>query len=141
MGLGLAVLPKKLVARIWANEYINFSEHPPAKGKVRALNQSLEGQVILMQAEDLLQSKKLIPNLPTWVQYFAIYVTVVNQRSIPVRFADLMAYAATFPQRARSTSDQPGWFMTKTSARKQPATHPSCGQKLTQAPTCSAFLL
>lgn len=41
-GLGLPALPKELAARIMANEYIDFSELPPAKGKVWALNQSLE---------------------------------------------------------------------------------------------------
>ena len=43
------------------------------------------------------------------------------------------------PQSARSTSGQLGWSMTKTSARKQPATQPSCGcKKLTKASTNSA---
>ena len=86
-GLGLPALPKKLVARIWANEYIDFSELPPAKGKVQALNQSLEGQVILVQAEDLLQSKRLIPDLPTWIQCFAVYATVLTKK-YPGRFAN-----------------------------------------------------
>ena len=34
-GQGLPALPKKLVDRILSNEYIDFSELPPAKGKVR----------------------------------------------------------------------------------------------------------
>ena len=51
-GQGLPALPKKLVDRILSNEYIDFSELPPAKGKVRPLHQGLEGQVILVQAED-----------------------------------------------------------------------------------------
>ena len=37
MGSGLAALPKKLVERIRANEYIDFTELPPAKGKARSL--------------------------------------------------------------------------------------------------------
>ena len=32
-GQGLPALPKKLVDRILSNEYIDFSELPPAKGK------------------------------------------------------------------------------------------------------------
>ena len=44
MGPGLPALPKKLVDRVQANEYIDFLELPPAKGKVRTLNQSLEGK-------------------------------------------------------------------------------------------------
>ena len=63
-GPGLPALPKKVVERIHAGEYIDFSELPPAKGKVRPLHQGLDGQVILVQAQDLLQSKKLIQDLP-----------------------------------------------------------------------------
>ena len=36
-GAGLPALPKKMVERILANEYVYFSELPPAKGKVRSL--------------------------------------------------------------------------------------------------------
>ena len=81
-GPGLPALPKKVVERIHAGEYIDFSELPPAKGKVRPLHQGLDGQVILVQAQDLLQSKKLIQDLPTWVQCFAVYVAVVVQKQL-----------------------------------------------------------
>ena len=108
-GLGLPALPKKLVARIWANEYIDFSELPPAKGKVWALNQSLEGQVILVQAEDLLQSKRLIPDLPTWIQCFAVYATVLTKK-YPGRFANLMAYAAAIATASKKYK-WPAWVV------------------------------
>ena len=44
IGTGLPALSKKLVARVLANEYIDFAELPPAKGKGRPMPQSLEGQ-------------------------------------------------------------------------------------------------
>ena len=65
IGAGLPALPNKLVAKIRANEFIDFAELPPAKGKMRSFPQGLEGQVIVVQAEDLLQAKKLIPDLAT----------------------------------------------------------------------------
>ena len=79
-GPGLPALPKKVVERIHAGEYIDFSELPPAKGKVRPLHQGLDGQVILVQAhdQDLMQSKKLIQDLP---QCFAVYIAVVVQKT------------------------------------------------------------
>ena len=77
-----------------SNGYIDFLELPPAKGKVWPLHQSFKGQVILVQAEDLLQPRKLIPDLPTWVQCFTIYVAVLAQKQ-PARIPELMAYAAT----------------------------------------------
>lgn len=60
-GMGLAALPKKLVEKIKANEYIDFTELPPAKGKSCPVPQSLEGQVdLVVQAADLLQARKVV---------------------------------------------------------------------------------
>jgi hypothetical protein len=42
IGTGLPALPKKLLTRVRANEYIDFSELPPAKGKGRPMPQFLE---------------------------------------------------------------------------------------------------
>ena len=63
IGQGLAALPKKVVERIKANEYVDFAELPPAKGKARPVPQSFDGQVIVVQAEDLMQSRKNHPGL------------------------------------------------------------------------------
>ena len=49
-GVGLPALPKKLVAKILPNEYIDFAELPPARGKNKPMSHALEGQVILVQA-------------------------------------------------------------------------------------------
>lgn len=68
MGTGLTALPKKLVANILAGEYIDFDDLHPARGKTRPASQALEGQVIVVQAADLLQTRKIIPDLATWVQ-------------------------------------------------------------------------
>ena len=92
-GAGLPALPKKMVERILANEYIDFSEFPPAKGKVRSLPSGLEGQVVLVQAADLSQYKKLIPDLSTWMQCFALYLAVLAPQQ-PSRIPDLMAYTS-----------------------------------------------
>ena len=48
MGPGLPPLHKKMVEKIGANEYIDFTELPPAKGKGRSLTQPAEGQIILL---------------------------------------------------------------------------------------------
>ena len=54
---GLPALPTKLIARVLANKYVDFTELPPAKGNGRPTPQSLEGQV---QAAELLQARKII---------------------------------------------------------------------------------
>ena len=91
MGTGLPALPKKLVAKILANEYIDFAELPPARGKTRPASQALEGQVIVVQAADFLQTRKIIPDLATWVQCFSLYVATIATK-FPGRVPELMAY-------------------------------------------------
>ena len=56
-----------------ANEYIDFSELPPVKDKDWPMPQSLKGQVIVVQTAELLQARKIIPDLATWMQCFSIY--------------------------------------------------------------------
>ena len=65
LGSGLAALPKKLVTKILANEYIDFAELPPARGKSKLMPQSLDGQIIVVQAVDLVQVRKIILDLAT----------------------------------------------------------------------------
>ena len=43
VGAGFQTLPKRLIDRIRASEYIDFAELPPAKGKSRTVSQAMEG--------------------------------------------------------------------------------------------------
>ena len=108
-GAGLPALPKKMVERILANEYVDFSELPPAKGKVRSLPSGLEGQVVLVQAVDLSQSKKLIPDLATWVQCFALYMAVLAPHQ-PSRIPNLMVYMSGIAK-ASQKYNWPSWLV------------------------------
>ena len=78
LGIGILALPKKLVERIKAGDYVDFTEMPPAKEKRRPLSSVLEGQVVLVQVSDLSFTRKVLPDLTTWTQCFAMYVTVVS---------------------------------------------------------------
>lgn len=75
--IGRPALPKKLVDKIEAGEYIDFTELPPARGKSRSILPKVESQVQVVQAMDLLQSCWVIPDLATWLQWFAIYAAVI----------------------------------------------------------------
>lgn len=88
---GLPALPKTLIARVLANEYVDFAELPPAKGKGRLMPQSLEGQIIVVQAVELMQTRKIIPDLATWIQCFSIYTATLLSK-YPARMPELMAY-------------------------------------------------
>ena len=88
---GLPALLTKLLHRIWANEYIDFAELPPAKSKPRSFPSDLEGRVLLVQLHELDSSRKAIPDFTTWAQCFALYSAAILQRQ-PNRAGDLMAY-------------------------------------------------
>lgn len=51
---------------------------------------SLEGQVIVVQEADILQSLRIIPDLATWSQCFILYVAALAPHQ-PARLLDLMA--------------------------------------------------
>ena len=90
-GEGLPSLPKKCVDKILAGEFMDFAELPPAKGKVKAIPQAGEGQIVVIQAADLMESRKLIPDLATWIQCFSIYAAVITTKE-PERAKNLLAY-------------------------------------------------
>ena len=64
VGMGLPAITKKLLQKIQANEYLDFGELPPAKGKTKSVPQSLEGQVIDIQAAELYKQRK---SSQTWL--------------------------------------------------------------------------
>ena len=122
IGIGLPGLPKKLIARVLANEYIDFSELPPAKGKGRPMPQSLEGQVIMVQATELLQARKIIPDLATWMQCFSIYAAALCAK-YPARLPELMAYQ-TIIAKASQRYWWPSWVVYDQNFRQEAAGNP-----------------
>ena len=45
-GSCLPAVPRKTAEKIWAGEYIDFSDIPPARGKAKSLPSSMEGHII-----------------------------------------------------------------------------------------------
>ena len=122
IGVGLPALPKKLIARVHANEYIDFAELPPAKGKARPMPPSLEGQVIVVQAAELMQARKIIPDLATWIQCFAIYAATLSSK-YPARMPELMAYQ-TIIAKASQRYRWPSWIVYDQNFRQEAAGNP-----------------
>ena len=122
-GTGLAALPKKLVDKMVAGEYVDFAELPPAKGKARAVPQALEGQVLVVQAADLMQSRKIIPDLATWVQCYALYVAAIAPHK-PERVPELMAYQGAIAK-ASLKYKWPSWIVYDQNFRQEVANNPS----------------
>ena len=123
IGTGLAALPKKLVDKIQANEYIDFNKLPPAKGRSKGLPQMLEGQVILIQSADLVQSRKMIPDLATWLQCYSLYVAVMAAKH-PERTTELMAYQSQIT-RSSTRYRWPTWLIYDQNFRQEAANNPS----------------
>ena len=90
IGPGLPALPKKIVEKMLSGVYVEFAELPPAKGKGWSTPQVAEGQIVIMQAADMLPNKKAIPDLATWLQCFRLHVAVIASRQ-PNQVPDLMA--------------------------------------------------
>lgn len=119
LGAGLSTLPRRTVERIKALEFVDFNKLPPAKGKMRASPHSSDGRIVVVQAEDLMQSKKLIPDLQTWLQCFALYVAVAAADQ-PEKLPDLMSLIAKASKKFR----WPSWVVYDTNFRMEVAGKP-----------------
>jgi len=116
---GLPCLSQRIIDKIVAGEYVDFSELPPVRGLSRSLPPYLEGQVIVVQAEDLMASRKLIPNFETWAQCFALYAAVVISHD-PSRAGDLMAYSHSIAAMAKKYP-WPSWIAYDQAFREESA--------------------
>ena len=123
-GEGLPTLPKKCVEKILAGEYIDFAELPPAKGKVKSIPNTVEGQIVVVQATDLLETRKLIPDLATWVQCFGIYAAVITSKD-PTRMKNMFVYL-TLIAKCSQKYRWPSWVVYDQNFRQEAA---EMGQK------------
>ena len=87
----LPALSKKCVEKILAGEFVDLADLPPARGKEKAIPSASEGQIVVVQAADVMEHRKLIPNLATWVQCFNIYAAVIISKE-PERARNLLGY-------------------------------------------------
>ena len=131
-GPGLPLITKKVMEHIQRGEYVDFAELPPAKGKGKLPAHGLEGQVVVVQAADLVRSRRIIPDLATWMQCYAIYVAVKGAHS-PDGVPELMAYQAIIAKASRKSSGHHGSYTTKISDRRQQVVLASHGRGSSQA--------
>ena len=92
-GRGLSALAKNLGERILVGELVEFTELPPAKGKIKGLPHSVKGQIVVVQAADLSDKRKMVPGIATWVQCFSISISVVTSEA-PDTTRSMLAYPA-----------------------------------------------
>ena len=120
LGYGIPSIPQKTRDRILAGEYIDFTDLPPAKGKTCPLSlPASEGNIIMVNAFDLMQQKKLIPDIGTWVQCFTIFAGVICSQS-PGRLPDLLGYLYQIT-RASQRYKWPAWVIFDQNFRQEVA--------------------
>ena len=64
----------KLVDKIKAGEYVDFTEMPPQAHLPRGKASPRHLAVVLVQVSDLSLTRKVLPDPATWVQCFAMYL-------------------------------------------------------------------
>ena len=121
LGVGLPALPRKLVDKIEAGEYIDLTELPPARGNSQSILPAVEGQVLVVQAVDLLQSRRVIPDLATWLQCFAIYAAVIAAKQ-PSCLPDLLACMSIIAKASKKFL-WPSWVVYDQNFRQEAASY------------------
>ena len=122
-GPGLPLIPRRVAEQIKRNEYVDFAELPPAKGKGKLPAHGLEGQVVVVQAADLVRSRCIIPDLATWLRCYAIYAAVKGTLQ-PASIPELMAYQAVIAKASRKFK-WPSWIVYDQNFRQEAAGNPS----------------
>ena len=89
----------------------------------RSVPQGLEGQVIVVQAADLMQTRKIIPDLATWIQCFGLYAAVLLKQK-PEKVSELIAYMTTI-SKASVKYKWPSWVIYDQNFRQDAAGNPS----------------
>ena len=122
VGPGLPPLPQRTVERIRRAQYIEFTELPPAKGKGRSLAQPMDGQIIVLRAADLVQTRKAIPDYATWNQCYAL-CSSAGSPSQPGRLVDLMGYQSLIA-RVSKKYKWPSWVIYDQNFRQEAVGNP-----------------
>ena len=119
IGEGLTALPRRLFEKIGANEYIDFTDLPPARGKPRSLPHHLDGQLLLVQLQEVEDYRRIIPDFPTWIQCFTIYSAALCLQH-PQRLPQLLAYQAQMASYAKKFR-WPTWVIYDQNYRQEKA--------------------
>ena len=110
LGRGIPALPKRMVEKMLAWEYVDLAELPPARANMAKEAMGTTPNVLLVQSlESVRHHRKIIPDITTWVQCYSIYVSVMATRHgdfVP----ELMAYMRDII-RASKQFKWPAWIV------------------------------
>ena len=101
IGSSLSILPKKMVQRIIAGEFVDFKDLPPAKSWLPAFR---DNQALTLQLQEVEKQRKLILDYITWSQCFAVYAAVLGSDQ-PQNSCNISTRWPTLPE---NTNGPPG---------------------------------
>lgn len=120
LGRGIPSLPRRMVERMLAWEYIDLAELPPARAHVSKESLNATPNVLLIQSLESARShRRLIPDITTWVQCFSIYTSVLatkHSEHVP----ELLAYMRDIIRVSRQFK-WPAWIIYDTNYRQHMA--------------------
>jgi len=116
------MLPKKMVQRITAGEFVDFTDLPPAKSRLPAFRDNQASTLAILQLHEVEKQRKLIPDYSTWSQCFAVYAAVLGSDQ-PQRLPELMSYQYEMASFARKYK-WPAWVVYDMNYRQEAANRP-----------------
>ena len=116
---GLPAVKRWLLESILANECIDLTELPPAKGRSKVMPNSLEGKILLLHETDFQQTKQLIPDINTWIQCFSVYTAIVVHY-FPERATSMLMYTASMGKLSQKFR-WPSWVIYDQAYRQEAA--------------------
>ncbi len=108
-GKNMPAIPRRVVEKIKRGQYVDFSVLPPAAGSTRATPSHLEGDLVVIRAEDLARSRKLIPDIGVWLQCYVLWMSVALKEE-PSRAQEFLAYAFLIAKCSKSFR-WPSWIL------------------------------
>lgn len=93
-GADLPALTKKLLDRIRLGQYVYFVDLPPDKGCTWQVPAIEDGQITVIRAEYVNGTRKMILDLATWVQCFALCMAMITEAD-PSCIKSLLVYMTT----------------------------------------------
>ena len=91
-------------------EYVDLAELPPARAMPKEPALASTGNIWLVQTTNLAKSQKcLMPDITTWVQCFAIYISVVAMKFAD-RVSSILGYVVDIIRASRQFR-WPSWVM------------------------------
>ena len=104
MGEGLMPMPRRLVEKIQAGEFVEFAEFPVVEGGSRSIDlaeQDMGDKVVVLQAPEQRRNRKEVPDASLWGSCFTLYERAVLMGE-PDRGPELSAYREQIQKAARS---------------------------------------